>query len=141
MPLGICATTCRTIAVSSSEVRTTHFCVASKTLVRDWPANRTFQTSVISLSPSHRPSCISISTRRPLEQRRSHLIQQRPPPNHTRATHLDHLQLHRPLVLHVDGDHDLSACIVLNRQGHGLETGRRHGAVGESNRTGTDAPE
>ena len=94
-----------------------------------------------SLSPSHRPSCISISTRRPFEHCRPHVIQSRPGADYARAAHLDHLQLHRPLVLHVDGDHDVPACFIADRQGHGLEAGSGHSAAWKSHRACADAAE
>ena len=73
--------------------------------------------------------------------RRPDALQRGPGPHHTRAAHLGHIQLHRALVLHVDGGDGLHACVQPHRRRNGLQAGARDGPSGQSHRPCPNAAE
>ena len=69
------------------------------------------------------------------------LYERRPCAHHSRQPHLGHLQLHRSVVLHVDGGHHLHACLFADSRRHELEAGALHHPYGQPDRARAHAAE
>ena len=65
----------------------------------------------------------------------------RPRAYHTGESYLGHLQLHRSVVLHVDGGHHLHACLFADCRRHELEAGDLHHPAGQPDRARAHAAE
>ncbi len=74
-------------------------------------------------------------------RRRPAPLQRGPRADYAGESYLEHLQLHRPVVLHVDGGHHLHAGLFADCRGHELEAGALHHPAGQPDRARAHALE